>query len=733
MRAQPNHRPSFVLLSIAAAGTLALLISCGSDKGGTQVTGSTTFTPVEDTGGGDPGGGVWGGGNGGGSDVQGGGGQQDAGGTGSGDTGSGGQPGDLVPCTTDAECPPSKPHCSPAQLCFECIQDQHCGADQLCKNGQCKLLVCAPGEKVCNGKAVQTCNDDGTDYELFDCAPGTCTDGQCEGCSPGAMVCQGNEVMRCSDDGAKYELAETCAAGAQCLNGSCLVCYPGQRKCQGKDAYECSHDGKGWEFSASCDGGQVCLGGQCQSLCSADLKFNTNVGCDYFAVDLDNASGEQGIPGADNAQFAVVVSNPSDSTATVKIRKAAGGDVQAEAEVAPAGLHIFNLPPYNVDGTMKGLRAWRIESTAPIIAYQFNPLENVGVFSNDASVLLPSNTWGSEYLVMTRWQTGNNYRGYLTVVASAEDTEVTVKVTAPTLAGGGIPALQKGETYTTTLQPFEVLNIESNGSCAIATPQQACGDLTGSEVTATKPVAVFGGHEAAVSGKVCCADHLEEQMLPISAWGKTYVASRSAPRGNEPDYWRILASKDGTKVITSPPQGQTQTLNRGQWIEIQSKQHFTIDATEPVMVAQILASSFEVSSSSFPSFCSGSGQSSCPGGHTCVSGSCEPIGDPAMILAAPVQQFRKEYTFLAPNKYLEDFVNVIATTGVDVLLDGTSIASKLKPVGASGWSVAQLPIADGVHTIRSVDESGIGIIVYGYDDDVSYGYTGGMSLEKINQ
>lgn len=721
-----THRQARFIIWSALLGAAVLFASCSSDKGGGFVAnpgpGTTdTVTGVDAK---DP---VWGN-------------KTDASDTGPGTgtqdvaiTPDGSDPVELIPCTTDGDCPAQKPYCAPAQLCFECIQDSQCGDGQLCKNGSCKLLLCEPGEKVCNGKAVQTCNDDGTDYELFDCAPGSCSAGQCEGCTPGSFVCQANDLMRCADDGSTYELQEQCTDGAQCVNGACLVCYPGQSKCQGKEAYACSHDGKGWEFQEACDESQVCLGGKCQSLCSADLKFNTNVGCDYFAVDLDNASGEQGIPGADNAQFAIVVSNPGGTVAKVKIRQSKDATPEAEADVAPGGLHIFNLPPYNVDGTMKGLRAWRIEATAPIIAYQFNPLENVGVFSNDASVLFPSNTWGTEYLVMTRWQTGNSYRGYLTVVAGFEDTEVTVKVTAPTLAGGGVPALQKGDTWTATLQPYEVLNIESGASCATATPQQACGDLTGSEVTSTKPIAVFGGHEAAVTGTVCCADHLEMQMLPITAWGKTYVASRSNPRGNEPDYWRILASKDGTKVITNPPQGQTTTLNRGQWVELTSKQHFTIDATEPVMVGQFLASSFEVGSSAFPTFCSGTGQSTCPGGHTCVTGSCEPIGDPAFILAAPVQQYRKEYTFLVPNQYLQDFANVIAPTGVDVLLDDTSIGNKLKPVGSSGWSVAQLPIADGVHTIRSADESGIGIIVYGYDDDVSYGYPGGMSLEKINQ
>ena len=44
-------------------------------------------------------------------------------------------------------------------------------------------------------------------------------------------------------------------------------------------------------------------------------------------------------------------------------------------------------------------------------------------------------------------------------------------------------------------------------------------------------------------------------MTPVSSWGKKHVAARSTPRGDEPDYWRILASKDNTHVYTTPNQG----------------------------------------------------------------------------------------------------------------------------------------------------------------------------------
>jgi hypothetical protein len=60
---------------------------------------------------------------------------------------------------------------------------------------------------------------------------------------------------------------------------------------------------------------------------------------------------------------------------------------------------VFKLGPREVDGSARGRRstpartprsrrhAYRVTSELPVVAYQFNPLENVSVFSNDASLL----------------------------------------------------------------------------------------------------------------------------------------------------------------------------------------------------------------------------------------------------------------------------------------------------------------------------------------------------------
>src|SRR5207244_10445478 len=44
------------------------------------------------------------------------------------------------------------------------------------------------------------------------------------------------------------------------------------------------------------------------------------------------------------------------------------------------------LFPYT---TLFRSHAYRVKSSFPVVAYQFNPLENVNVFSNDASLLKP--------------------------------------------------------------------------------------------------------------------------------------------------------------------------------------------------------------------------------------------------------------------------------------------------------------------------------------------------------
>ena len=587
-----------------------------------------------------------------------------------------------------------------------------------------------------------------------------CTPGDFKNCSSdyrAEVVCNdqgdGWESRVCRDD---QDSSSICTDEAK----GCLNCIPGKKRCLNDEQLElCVEDGEKWapdQFCNSGVNGQVCSQGDqgagCVRLCELSLKWNTYMGCEYWGGDLDNAfvpGGRAGYYDANGAQYSIVVSNPDAKLSAEVTIYDVDGPVTHDSNgvpfdlmpLAPGELRVYNLPRRDIDTTVLAPLAYRIQATIPITAYQFNPLENVDVFSNDASLLLPENVLGKWYIVMTREQTFEILRSYLTVIATQPgETEVTVTVTAPTLPGQetGIPHLEPGESITRTMKQFDVLNIETN---------RPGSDLTGSVVLATRRVAVFGGSEASnapntasctvapheevgvcsYDGKTecetpldcldfntCCADHLEHQMFPVKTWGKQYIAARTFPRNQERDVWRILAAEDNTQVTTLPPQATIPVLHSGEWFEFESGKDFEIIANKPIMVGQFLAAQDAPEPN--------------------VNGIPQPgdagIGDPAMMLAVPFEQFREDYVILAPNKYELDYVTITAPTGAMVTFDGVMLDPvDFEPIGTGQFSAIRFLIEDGSHRVES--DSKIGIIVYGYDQYVSYGYPGGLDLRDL--
>jgi hypothetical protein len=685
----------------------------------------------------------------------------------------GSQPQDVKPdakevisitCENEDQCPEGLPFCDAVALkCVQCLMDMHCGGlDQVCKAGQCVDAPCVPDAKLCSGTQLKTCNHQGTGWASHECAPLMCVDNQCQGCDPGTRRCNGLELQECDSQGNSYQFVQACQA--DCFDGACHACTPGKTTCDGDQVMQCGQDGESLTLVKDCDPaqtGEVCKLGTCYSLCIENIKLNTNVGCDYWAADLDQVDEGD----ADNSPYAVVVSNVNPTyAAKVTITRWEGGQEVAQTTdasgqpfptdpIPPLQLRVYFLPPRNLNLTTQDSLAWHVKSAIPVIAYQFNPLENVGVFSNDASLLIPSNALGAKYAVMTWPERVGSLRGYFAVVGVGPDVAtVTVKVSAPTLAGtvtatgAPIAAMVPGETRQFTLAPFEVLQVETDG---------AMTDLTGSTIESDKPVAVFGGTQCSnvpdtrcvngtcpgiggsCSGEcalTCCCDHMEEQLLPLSAWGKTYVAPMFWPRNQETAFWRILASRPDTHVTLDPPAAIVPTLQANEYFEFESKADFTITADQPVLAGQFMASSFlspkcgtcEGAVFIFPGSCS-NGMGECLDDSAC----CEHTGDPSFVLMIPNEQFRGDYVFLVPNKYASDYVSIVAKAGIQVTLDGAVLdTGTASPAGSSGYVVYRLPIPDGVHSLTAAQP--IMAYVYGYDMDVSYGYPAGASVLAIN-
>lgn len=642
-----------------------------------------------------------------------------------------------------------------------------CTAPQACFDGAC----CSP---VCDGK---TCGDDGCGGSCGACAPGlSCVDGACDclpdctdnecgddGCGTLCGICEGGQacvdnmcacaptcaVDGCGPDGCGGSCG-TCTPGLTCVSGAC-ECIP---DCDGKTCGDdgcgtscgacdfgscvegtcectptcapgatCGNDGCGGTCGAGCDDGEACISGQCQVGCGGG---SGNVGCEFWAVNLDNISEATSKP---EYQYSVIVANLGDVAATVTVTTQSSQSgpetTVVSTALAPQELKVLDLPTKISGASGKFYNAYRVAATQPIIASQANPNGNVGVFSNDSTLLLPTANLGTEHLAVAKAQiVGANsqpWRGYLTVVGIEAGTTVTISPTTSIDSGSGLPTMTAGQSYDITLGRYEVLNLRSGNEGA---------DLTGTTVVSNKPVAVFSGHEASPSGSVCCADHMEHQLAPTSAWNTVHVAAKSFARGEEPDYWRIVAAEDNTQLSFVPTVDGPVTLNRGEWHEIATPSDFVVTSTKPVQLAQILASSQEASPDDGLTCTS---DIDCTGTAICegellpiLPGTCKPLGDPSLIIVPPVAQWQMGHGFFVPAGFDFDYVTIVAPAAATVSLDGVPMSSSdFTAVGP--YKAARLPIADGIHVLTS--DASVGVTIYGYDVDVSYGYAAGMNLK----
>ena len=548
-----------------------------------------------------------------------------------------------------------------------------------------------------------------------ECEQGTfCEEGICS-----EPVCEPDEIRACVD-ASSFEVCKptglgfiviSCPSQTVCIERECIPyqCEPGLRRCADLETIEeCDPQGQEFQEAEHCILGTECDEGACADLCTINNKERTYLGCEYWSLDLDNydtASGEL---------HAVVVSNPNeDLEAVITVEQTDVGELSFDqVTVPPLGLEIFPLPHSSISGSIINSESYKVISTVPVTMHQFNPLNKPHVYSNDGTLLLPAHVMGEEYLAMS-WvhrEDRSTIRGFITILNTSEQpTELTVIPSANTVQGPNVPSLSAWEEVDFTLQPGELLNLETLGEG---------DDLTGTEINSTLPVAVFGGHECAnVLLGVDRCDHIEMQIFPIHSWGQNYIGTKFFPRGPEPDVYRVMASEDGTTVRTDPiiPDLNDAVLNRGEWIQFQTWFPLVIEASHPIMVGQYMVGANWLGI-----------HSDCEDEYGISTG----IGDPAFSLLVPIEQFRADYIVLTPQDYLDDYLDVVVPEGATVIMDGEVLEfDEPFPVGDGDYFVATVRVDDGPHFLSS--EHPFGLVAYGYECHVSYAYPGGLNLDMI--
>lgn len=569
-----------------------------------------------------------------------------------------------------------------------------------------------------------------------------------DGTMLGCNTCLGNSYQPCDGNGkpqAPIDCPEICAPGLGCSS-----CTPGGTTCVGYEVHECGADGLPGALVETCDGaqGQICGNGKCGTECDIISGSPSNVGCEFWAVDLPNT---RGIDDAASDPWGVVLTNAGKTTATavIEVNNAPPGqpqnlEVVQTVQILPGTLTQVVLPMREVTGyypnypdppgppmTQLSSFAFRIRSSTPLIAYQFNVFTNS--FSNDASLLMPSNGLGKLYRILGFptanpkqmeipgvWIKGIPDHNCITVVGAHDNTTVSVKVAHDIMGdGAAIPAAKAGETVTAILGPFDVLNL-----CNYCEKLVCTGDMSGSIVIASQPVAVFTSGERIIapfsadfpkppSGGQdnCCTDHLEEQVFPVTALGKQTLVTRSPPRGKsyvEPDIVRFMGVASTSHVKTNLPAPWNEfDIQPGQMIEGWAFTDMIVEASEPVIVGQILVSQ----------------------GYT-----EDYIGDPALTFFPSVEQFRRDYVFLIPPSWTVNYFVLASETGNTISFDDGAMpvgctTTAVGTIGSKTYESIRCPVSEGAHKVAG--DKDFGITVYGYGSAGSYAYSGGANVKEI--
>lgn len=552
--------------------------------------------------------------------------------------------------------------------------------------------------------------------------------------------CVGNLYTPCTSPGVAGTGVE-CPIDQVCVpQKGCLPCTPGTNTCVGNEVHSCTDVGAVGAKVKDCDVAKAerCVKGECMNACDAAASSPSNVGCEFWAVDLDNTKNM--IDDAANKPWGIVLSNAGESNATVTIERndALPGEPPKLALIKTITIKKDQLatelmPTREVDGSTKGMNegpgtflssnAIRITSSSPLVVYQFNAFEPT--FSNDASLLLPRNGLGKIHRVLNYptsapiapgFEALKNH-AFVTIVGTQPSTRVKVILGTAIVAGGPITApKKKGEIVELTIGAFDVLNLESDGMP---------GDMTGTVVEADAPVAVFTGTEGSISplnaavpkppdyvDRNCCIDHLEEQVFPVTAMGKKYVITRSPIRSTtgyrEPDEIRFLGIAETATVKTSlPPPFDSFTLAPGEMKETWADKDIVVVATAPIAVGQILVS------------------------QQYVAGAYS--GDPSLTIFPAVEQYRQNYLFLVPPKWDKNHVVISAQVGSEVKIDGAVPSGcVIEPAGtidSIAYESRRCPVSEGVR--RVTGDKPFGITAYGYGFAGSYAFTGGADVKPI--
>jgi gliding motility-associated-like protein len=391
-------------------------------------------------------------------------------------------------------------------------------------------------------------------------------------------------------------------------------------------------------------------------------NYNVPTNCIIYITSPQGATGTVSMPGSGWSQNFTVGANASIG---IQIPAAQNPNIENSNVVLNKGVHVV--------------------SNNPIAVYAANQRNA----SSDATLVLPVQALGDQYMIMSYTVLSNNPSEFI-IIGIENNTSIQIIPKAAVIGGVGANV-----PFDITLNAGEVYMVQSYG------------DLTGSTVKATNlnscnNFAVFAGNKCANVPTTCSyCDHLYEQMLPLKTWGKNYITSPLMTRSS--DQFRILAMENSTSIQINV--GTPINLNAGQYYETSLSQASFITSNNPISVAQYSQGT-----------------------------SCDNVtSDPFMIILSPVEQFIDNIVFQAfstsvINQFYTNIITKTANTNL-VTLDGSTLTGWSTVPSNNLFSYIRINIDQGTHILDS--DSGFTAIVYGFGNVDSYGYLAGANVKAL--
>ncbi|XP_072042175.1 IgGFc-binding protein-like [Amphiura filiformis] len=321
--------------------------------------------------------------------------------------------------------------------------------------------------------------------------------------------------------------------------------------------------------------------------------------------------------------------------------------------------------------------------------------------------IIPTTSLGQEYVVITYVNEveSTGLPAEFAISSLSENTHVTIQ-----LSNDALPSNDWSVQYSADEQVE--LDLFSYDSVLFRSAE----GLTGTQIRSDKPISVVAGSACIfVPNDLLACDHIVEHIPPVNRWGSRYIVPPFM--GRQSGYvYRVVAARDETRITYQDKESRTIVIDKGEFIERNIEEDYTslVTADKPILVAQFAKGNFT-----------------------------DGIGDPAMLIVTPIEQYVSQVAFSTFNVSAHDIENEYLTviTLCDHLdnlrLNGMSLevsdGSMMRVDVLTDYCVLRRPLwTKGYHKITSVSlATKFTAFQYGFGIRIAYAHPVAFGLKKI--